>query len=219
MIDESLRNLAAMVDKDEKVLWFSKPNKTCFILECIFNPFLPFALLWFILDFTILISAATADNASETFPSILIFMLFHFTPVWIYLGGIFTCTIKYKNTAYMITTKGVYISSGLFTKNREMKPFTDLSHINIHRGIIDQFIGVGDVVLTCSHNSHSPSHKSGLNGFAICDIADYERVYKMISELQTDIYSDTMFPNALRPENNPGYNTQYNKYPEKNFEN
>ena len=31
----------------------------------------------------------------------------------------------------------------------------------------------------------------------------------MVKELQEDVFSDTMYPNALRPENNPGYNTRY----------
>ena len=31
-----------------------------------------------------------------------------------------------------------------------------------------------------------------------------------IKKLQEDIYADTMYPNALRPEENPGYRTKYN---------
>ena len=50
MIDASLKELATMVGKDEKILWFSKPDKKCFILESIFNPMLPFALLWLLFD-------------------------------------------------------------------------------------------------------------------------------------------------------------------------
>jgi hypothetical protein len=80
-------------------------------------------------------------------------------------------------------------------------------------------LGVGDVVLTCTHHSYSSRHRSALNGFAICDIPDYQRVFKMVKDLQTDIYSDTMYPNALRPEENPGYNTQYNKFEETDIDN
>ena len=80
-----------------------------------------------------------------------------------------------------------------------MKPFAELSHISIHRGIFDQILGVGDVVFTCDHRG----------GLTICDIKDYKRVFNMTKKLQTDIYSDTMYPNALRPAENPGYNTKY----------
>ncbi|MBR3604461.1 MAG: PH domain-containing protein [Candidatus Gastranaerophilales bacterium] len=219
MLDESLRNLALMVNKDEKVLWFAKPNKKCFILECVFNPLLPFAFVWLLFDSFFIIGASQAKNASEAMTFLIPFMAFHLMPVWIYIGGVLTSFLRYKNAAYIITTKGVYISSGVISKTQEMKPFTDLAHINIHRGIFDQFLGVGDVILTCAHNSISAHNSRTIHGFAIQDIPDYEKVFKMIKELQTDIYSDTMYPNALRPENNPGYNTQYNKFEHIDIEN
>ena len=45
----SKTELELMVGKDEKVLWAGRPDKLCFILEGIFNPMLPFALIWFYL--------------------------------------------------------------------------------------------------------------------------------------------------------------------------
>ena len=47
-IDEELR---LMVGKGEKVLYFGKPDKKCFIYESVFNPLLPFAALWAVIDF------------------------------------------------------------------------------------------------------------------------------------------------------------------------
>jgi len=219
MIDASLKELATMVGKDEKILWFSKPDKKCFILESIFNPMLPFALLWLLFDSFFIFAALGADNSQDVMGFLIPFMALHLMPVWIYLFGVLTSAIRYKNTAYIITSKGIYISSGFISKTQEMKPFTDLSHVNIHRGIFDQFLGVGDVISTCSHDSYSSRHRSSIKGFAICDIVDYQKVFNMVKELQTDIYSDTMYPNALRPENNPGYNTQYDKFNEVNFDN
>lgn len=218
MIDASLKELAKMVGKDEKILWFSKPDKKCFILESIFNPLLPFAILWLIIDSCFIITAIYSGDKNAT-GFLIPFMAFHLMPVWIYLFGILTITIRYKNAAYIVTSKGIYISSGFISKSQEMKPFTDLSHVNIHRGFFDQILGVGDVVSTCAHESYDSRHRSGVQGFAICDIADYQKVFQMVKELQTDVYSDTMYPNALRPENNPGYNTKYNKFPERKFEN
>ena len=50
MVDHKLASrsdLELMIGKDEKILWKGRPNKKCFILEGIFNPMLPFALVWF----------------------------------------------------------------------------------------------------------------------------------------------------------------------------
>ena len=202
-------DLETMVGNDERIIWRGRPDKKCFILESIFNPMLPIALLWGVMDLSILGLSFGEEGAMGLI--ILAFMAVHMLPVWIYLGGIIMSCRKYRNTAYIITDKGIYISSGMFSKQFEMKPFTDLSHINIHRGIFDQFLGVGDVVTICSHDSYNSahSHSRSHNGMTICDIRDYKEVFKLIKDLQTDIYSDTMYPNDLRPESNHGYKTKY----------
>ena len=48
------------------------------------------------------------------------------------------------------------------------------------------------------------------NPDTISDIKDYRKVFELIKKLQEDIYTDTMYPNALRPEENQGYRTKYN---------
>lgn len=198
-----------MVGNNENILWRGKPNKKCFILESIFNPMLPIAIVWCIFDLSVIGMSFGIGDGIELF--ILAFMAIHMMPVWIYIGGVIMSCRKYRNTAYIITDKGIYISSGMFSKQFEMKPFTDLSHINIHRGIFDQFLGVGDVVTVCGHGSISStnSRSHAHHGMTICDIKEYKEVFKLIKDLQTDIYSDTMYPNDLRPESNHGYRTKY----------
>lgn len=208
-------DLEAMVGRNETILWRGKPNKKCFILESVFNPMLPFALVWALFDLVFIGGIFLTDTSMGAMvPFLLAFFAFHLMPVWMYIGGVVLAVRKYKNTEYIVTDKGIYISGGAFSYTYEMKPFTDLSHINIHRGIFDQWLGVGDVVTVCAHTSsntgsgHS-SHSS--RGMSICDISDYQKVFAMIKELQTDIYSDTMYPNDLRPRENHGYQTEYTK--------
>lgn len=43
----------------------------------------------------------------------------------------------------------------------------------------------------------------------IADIRNYREVFEIIKQLQEDIYTDTMYPNDLRPEENHGYKTKY----------
>ena len=49
-IDYVKTDLELMVGKDEEIFWRGKPNKLCYILEGMFNPMLPFALLWLAFD-------------------------------------------------------------------------------------------------------------------------------------------------------------------------
>ncbi|MBR6477801.1 MAG: PH domain-containing protein [Lachnospiraceae bacterium] len=207
-------DLQAAIGSSETILWQGKPNKKCFILEGVFNPMLPFALLWGAIDFWF-ISMIFKTDVSETrsmMGFIVPFFAFHLMPVWMYLGGILAIFFRYRNTEYIITNLGVYISGGTFSYSYEMKPFAELSHIAMNRGIFDQILGVGDVELSTAHTDFSNHRSRGKSiKFSICDIEDYQRVYQMVKQMQTDIYSDTMYPNDLRPEENHGYNTKYTK--------
>lgn len=204
--------LQSMIN-NERIVWAGRPKKSCFILECVFNPMLVFALIWAIIDFSFIgnIFAFESAGFGNVGTFLIAFFALHLMPVWIYLGGVLFAFRKLKNTEYAITERGIYITSGCFAKQYNFKPFTDLSHVYIHRGILDQMLGVGDVISQCHHYgySHSDSHNSHSSGFNITDIPDYVEVCNLIKKYQTDIYADTQFPNDFRPQSNHGYNTNY----------
>ncbi len=210
--------LLSLVSKNEKIMWQGRPDKTCFLFEAVFNPFLIVALLWGAIDFGFIAAFLhQSGNTSSNIPSganlfFLGFFALHLMPVWIYLFGVLFSFLRYKNTSFAITDQAVYISNGIFTQNYERKPFSEMSHVNLSRGIFDQWLGVGDVVLTSTHSTIAPQgrhHYYPFGGATICDIRDYMNVYQLVKQLQTDIYADTMYPNDLRPDQNHGYNTQY----------
>ena len=200
-----MEDLKAIVGEDETIFYEGKPDKKCFIFESIFNPLLPFALLWAIIDFGIIGSTFFADEMKEMILFIVPFFLIHLLPVWIYLGGILFTIRKYKNTYYIVTDKALYVSEGVFRKSILRKSFGELSNINLHRGIFDQIFKVGDIIAT--------TNQVGTNGkltpIKISSISNYVEVYNLVKKLQRDVYTDTMYPNALRPEENPGYQTKY----------
>lgn len=195
-----VEELKSMVGMDETVLYEGKPDKKCFLFESIFNPLLPVAVIWAVLDSSILRMSAGGMNF------ILVpFMLFHLMPVWIYLAGVLFSVKRYKNTYYIVTDHAVYISGGIFTMNLETKTFAELSRVSLHRGIFDQLFHVGDVQLTTDQFT-----RRGIPAvMGINSISDYTEVFKLVKKLQKDIYADTMYPNDLRPEENHGYRTKY----------
>lgn len=211
-------DLERMVGRNERIIWKGAPDKKCFILESVFNPMLPFALIWAVVDFAILGQAMFGEmGGAKAF--IIPFMLLHLMPVWMYAAGILFSVRKHRNTKYIVTDRGIYVSGGVFTVNVEMKPFAEISHIKIHQGIIDQYIGVGDVITESAgvSSSSSTTYRYGKRavqgrGVSICDIPDFQGVYNIIKDLQTDVYADTMYPNDYRPPENHGYNTNYTKH-------
>lgn len=211
-------DLKQLVNENEKILYEGKPNKKCFIFESIFNPLMPFALVWLLFDLFIsggiFFSGATSNVGFFIIP----FMLLHLMPVWIYLGGVLFTSRKYKNTYYIVTDSGIYVSGGIFSKTYNHKPFAELSHVNLHRGIFDQMFNVGDIVMTSNQfmngnmGNNFPGYyrNNSLNAaIAIRSVSNYVEVYNLVNKLQKDIYTDVMYPNDMRPPENNGYNTKY----------
>ena len=199
-------DLKQLVGNNEKIMYEGRPNKKCYIFESIFNPLLPIAILWAILDFAIIgvsLGVAEEDNSFAVF--MIPFFLFHLMPVWLYIGGALLSFRRYKNTYYIVTDNAVYISSGVFSKSYDSKPFQEMSRVNLHRGIFDQAFGVGDVIIT----TNQFSAKGVPASMKINSISNYTEVYNLVKKLQTDIYTDAMYPNDMRPKENHGYNTEY----------
>ncbi len=195
-----INELKNMIGQDEEILYEGRPNKRCFIFESIFNPLLPVAVIWAVLD-SFFIKAGLETMNMVMLP----FLLFHMMPVWIYLAGVIFSFRKYRNTYYIVTDHAIYVSHGIFTMNYEVKSFAELSRVNIHRGLFDQLFHVGDVVIT----TNQFTRKNVPAVLTINSISNYAQVYKLIQKLQKDIYSDIMYPNDLRPEENHGYRTKY----------
>lgn len=78
--------LKKLIGEGEKILYEGKLNKKCFIFESIFNPMMPFAILWGIFDFGILGSTIFLSDEKGILFFLIPFMLLHLMPVWIYLG-------------------------------------------------------------------------------------------------------------------------------------
>lgn len=196
--------LKKMVANDEKILYEGRPSKKCFIFESIFNPLLPFAILWGFIDLGIM-GGAVFNGAGEMLFFLIPFMLIHLMPVWMYLGGALLSFKKYKNTYYIVTDNAIYVSSGIFNKVYSQKPFAELSHVDLHRGVFDQMFNVGDIITTSSN--HNPNGTA--SAISINSIDNYLEVYNLVKKLQKDIYTDVMYPNDKRPDENHGYNTEY----------
>ena len=210
-------DLQNLIGPNETILYEGKPDKKCFIAESIFNKMLPIAIVWGILDFGFVKIAFSATNFEELSFFIIPFFALHLMPVWIYLAGVLSSFLRYRNTYYIITDNAIYVSGGVFSKSFKTKPFAEMSHIDLHRGIFDQLFGVGDVIAT-SNQISSPallqnrsffSREADAASIEISSISDYSKVFNLVKKLQTDIFSDTMYPNDMRPPENHGYNTKY----------
>ena len=182
--------LLDQLSPNEKVLWSGKKAKSVSFFESIFNPLMPFALLWALIDGFIIYAIAHAENAddfsSSGFPVIGFFAI-HLLPVWIYLAGILASASQAKHTEYCITEKGVYVQSGVFSTNVIMKPFSDMHSVTVKQSLFDRLFKTGDVIMECGSVVYPKENGRTVrnsHGLLIENISDYESVLRLLQDRQ-----------------------------------
>lgn len=183
----------------EYILWQGQPEKKPFIAKRTFV-MMPIAIVWLIFDSSA-IAAVIAEGGSFLF-ILLPFMALHLTPVWIWLANIISARRIWKNTTYYITNHRIIIQNGFFAINEASIFYKDLRDVKLKIGIFNKFSHTGDILLNATGGDSNSSDSFEF----LKDAQDiYERLQKIIFNIQTDIE----YPNALRPKDNPGYNTNY----------
>ena len=213
--------LTNMFTPGETVLWRGKPKKSAFILNKVIV-MMPFALIWLVFDAFIIISIFNGFSMAGTGMGyeyggnmkwfLIPFFALHLLPVWIWIANTMTANRRWKNTEYAATDKRIIIKSGFIGQECLTLYYNNITNVRLHIGVIDRMLKVGDLHFSVagyegySRNAKSPQH-------AFLDISNAIELYPKLQKIVMDIQADTHYPNALRPEENPGYNTKYTGNP------
>lgn len=130
-------------------------------------------------------------------------------PVWIAIGGVIYRLINWKHINYVITEKRVYIETGIIGRDVKTVAFTDIHEPEVHVGLIEKLRNCGSINLTPYSGYRNSDNRNYVTRGRMSHISEPYVVYKLIKQMTLDISSDMEYPNALRPEENPGYNTDY----------
>lgn len=194
-----------VVDSSEKVLWRGQPNAKSYVLASMLK-MLPIALLWMAIDgFMIVfisIGMAQGEIPLALLGFIIPFFLIHLTPVWLWIVKTVKATREVKNLEYAITDKRIIIRSGVIGIDFKFINYSEIDSVNVKVGIIDKIFRVGDIYINSSVNSG-----------VLWDVDDPYKVGNALQKVTLDIKSDIHYPNAMRPDTNSGYNTDYTQNP------
>ena len=193
-------NYQSPLVEGESVLWSTQPKKSAFIVNKILT-MMPFALLWLAFDSFFIVSIIASGELKQIWFFVIPFFAIHMIPVWIWLANILTANRTWKNTKYYVTDKRIICQSGFVDTNCQTIYYKDIKNVSLHIGIIDKLSGVGDIYFQSANNN------SMLGAFL--DIENPHKIYSTLQKVVLDIQTDIEFPNALRPNENPGYNTKY----------
>ena len=188
----------------EQILWKAKPKKNAFVINKILG-MMPIALLWLAFDSFFFANMFSIGGGMGVF--LLIFAIFHLMPVWIWLGNVVTANKRWKNTMYYATDKRILIQSGFFSQDLQTIYYKDIRNVNLRIGFADQLLGVGDIYFDLGEYYSRKGVRTISKAFL--DVEDPHQAYTKIQKIVLDIQTDTEFPNAYIPGENPGYQTQY----------
>lgn len=190
-----------LLTEGESILWQAKPKRSAFILGKVFR-MLPVALLWLLFDGGFIAALITTGAFGQMSPFfiafIVVFFAIHLIPVWIWLSGIISAGVAYKNMEYVFTDKRIILKSGVIGVDINNVYYTDITDVSLRVGLSDKLLHVGDIYI------------SGKGKAQV--LWDIENPYPVVNKLQkivNDIKTDTFFPNDLRPETNAGFRTKY----------
>jgi len=201
--DNLPQQFLAVKDADENFIWVGEPMFLPFL--CTGIPFLAIGLLWGAFDyFGIIRHMGKMKNGPP--PELIIpFFALHLAPFWGSILNMFRLILVHKNTFYTITNKRVMMRSGFWGIDFNAIDYDKISDIQVTVNPLENILGVGTIRISAGKVD---SKGSSLTDDFIAVHNPYE-VFKKIKTVMVNIKTDWNYPNKLRPEENPGYNTKY----------
>ena len=196
---EENRNGDDIIAEGETILWEGKPKKSAFILNKIFTQ-MPIALIWLAFDGFFIAMVSKASNLdSQIIIFLVVFFAFHLMPVWIWLSSFLSAGKKWQNARYIVTDRRVITQNGFVGMDYNTAFYKEIKNVRLQIQVTDKLLGVGDVYIDTA----------GKKSLVFYDIVNPQYVYRKLQKTVMDIQTDIEYPNALRPESNPGYQSKY----------
>ena len=197
-----LPEFESVKDDDEEILWTDKPK------------FIPFAISGLAAGLGILIFIGLsyamfkgADNDVSVGNS---YVWFTAIPILFFLWNFLQKLFSYSNTSYAFTNKRVMVRTGFIGTDFKSIDYDKISDIEVTVNVIERAFNVGTIKFFSGRTQTDDGITSKLydRWEAIPNV--YE-TFKKVKQVSVDIKTDYNYPNALRPESNPGYNTKYDR--------
>ena len=190
-----LPEFESIKDDKEEILWTGKPKFIPFILANLFGGIfiISFALIWIFAN-----RSWGTTNGNDTSSYFWLFGLLAF------LKRVFS----FSNTAYSYSDKRVMMRSGFIGTDFKIIDFDKISDIEVTVSFVEKIYNVGTIKFFSGRTQTDDGNTSKLYDSWSAIRYPYE-VFKMVKQTSVNIKTDFNYPNALRPDINPGYNTKY----------
>ena len=144
-------DLKSLISDDEKILWQGKPNPKSYFWAKFFSMF-KIVVIWLVFDLTFLglIIGFNAFSQMPLFVSIfiVIFFIFHLTPVWLWIARLIRAKKDCENIEYIITSKRILSKTKQNGVSVDSIYYKDIKEVNLNITWLDRRYKVGDIYIT-----------------------------------------------------------------------
>jgi membrane protein YdbS with pleckstrin-like domain len=186
-----------LISENEKVIWEGTPDKVCYIWSSVIL-MLPFAVVWLFFDGFFIFMLISTGMIGKLLFFVIPFFALHLFPVWSVIASYIKNKLEYKNVVYAITDKRIIIRDGLIGIDFKSLDYSEINDVNVHVNILERIRKVGTIICQVQNFNYS-----------FIAVQNPYDVFKMLQKISFNVKTDINYPNAERPENNPGYNSVY----------
>ena len=199
-----MKELDKVLNQGEKVLWEGTPFFWPFFFSRII-PTTTFGIFWLIMLLPAIVKELfTSGNF------ISVFLLPHFwIGVFLVLFPTIFTAFVYKHTYYAITDKRVIFQAGVIGRDFQIVDFDQITNAEVNVGVFDKIFGknTGSIRVYTAAILDNTRHGAIAKTSPISNVANPYEVFKFLKQVSFDVKTDIEYPNKIRPESNPGYQT------------
>lgn len=208
-----MRELNKVLDQNEKVFWEGRPKFWPYFLTGLISTFLfGLVLIIFLLPFVAGDFIANGDALNVSWIWKLFLIPFFFFGLWLLAVSPIYKLFLYKHLYYTITDKRVIIQKGVIGRDFEYIDFDQITNAEVKVDFWDKVLkqNSGSIFISSagSFTVSSRGQQVAIPYF-ISNVENPYNVFKFLKKVTHDVKTDIQYPNKLRPDENPGYQTNY----------
>jgi membrane protein YdbS with pleckstrin-like domain len=206
-----MREIDKVLNQDEKILWEGKPNFWPFYMSGVIGG-MSFGALWMVFLIPFIVPALTSLKSGGTFFGLAFFAMPHFwIGIFLLFGTPIVRYLQYLNIYYAITDKRVILQKGIIGRDFEIADYDQITNAQVVVGFFDKIFGDNSGSIDIATAGTFITTKNGVSAkpYVMRNISNPYELFKYFKKLTYDIKTDIEYPNKLRPNENPGFNTNY----------
>ncbi len=199
-----MNEIHKVLNTNEKIMWEGKPTFWPFFFSSFVG--ILFGLIFMAVGGIPIIEGIQSGNY-------LMILLPHFWIGFLFTFGAPTYTaLVHQHIFYAVTDKRVIIQKGLIGRDFQIVDFDKVTNADVKVDFLDILFGKQSGSISISTAGTIVSSKNGPSQrpYSLRNIKDPYKVFNFFKEISHAVKSDIEYPNQLRPQDNPGYQTQYN---------